>query len=90
MDDNGGGRGYSYRASKSALNNINKSMSIDLEPENVTCVLLHPGWVRTAMTEGRGLIDAEESAAGMIAVMEGAAGNIRGMWYDYKLEAIPW
>eukprot|EP00976_Prorocentrum_cordatum_P070110 1179802-Prorocentrum_minimum.AAC.4 len=33
------------------------------------------GWVRTGMTEGRGLISAEESAAGLIGVME--VGNSR-------------
>lgn len=27
-------------------------MSIDLKDEGVTSVLLHPGWVRTAMTGG--------------------------------------
>ena len=43
MDDNRSGGGYAYRASKSALNIINKSMSIDLEPRGITCVLLHPG-----------------------------------------------
>lgn len=90
VDDNSGGRGYAYRASKSAINIVTKSMSIDLKPHNVTCVLLHPGWVRTAMTEGRGLIDPDESARGLISVMEGAAGPINGLWYDYKLEPIPW
>jgi len=88
--DNGSGAGYAYRASKSALNNITKSMSIDLAPQGITCTLLHPGYVRTKMTEGRGLIDAPESAGGLIRVMEGAAGPIAGRWYDYKLEEIPW
>jgi NAD(P)-dependent dehydrogenase (short-subunit alcohol dehydrogenase family) len=43
VDDNRGGGGYAYRASKSALNIVNKSMSIDLAGDGVTCVLLHPG-----------------------------------------------
>ena len=30
IDDNGSGRAYAYRASKCALNIINKSLSIDL------------------------------------------------------------
>ena len=90
VDDNGSGRGYSYRASKSALNNCNKSMSIDLADRDVHFALLHPGWVRTNMTEGRGLIDAEESAAGLIAVMEGTFGDCEQNWFDYKGDAIPW
>lgn len=47
MDDNRSGGGYAYRASKSALNIVNKSLSIDLAPDNVTCTLLHPGYVMT-------------------------------------------
>ncbi|KAK3284303.1 hypothetical protein CYMTET_8040 [Cymbomonas tetramitiformis] len=90
VDDNGSGGGYAYRASKSALNNINKSMSIDLNDRGITCVLLHPGWVRTAMTQGRGLIDTDQCVEGLIQVMEGEAGPLNGCWYDYKFEAIPW
>ena len=90
VDDNGSGKGYAYRASKAALNIVNKSMSIDLEDRNVQCLLLHPGWVRTRMTEGRGLIDADESARGLLAAMEGAFGEINGRWYDYKGDEIPW
>lgn len=46
MADNGSGGRYAYRASKAALNIINKSMSLDLQAEGVTCVLLHPGTQR--------------------------------------------
>jgi len=90
VEDNGSGKGYAYRASKAALNIVNKSMSIDLAAEGIVCVLLHPGWVRTGMTEGRGLISAEESAAGLIQVMEGKAGPLNGNWYDYAFKPIPW
>lgn len=90
VEDNGSGKGYAYRASKSALNIVNKSMSVDLADRGVSCVLLHPGWVRTRMTEGRGLIDAGESAGGLIRAMEGQYGAINGRWYDYKGDEIPW
>lgn len=43
MDDNKSGGGYAYRASKSALNIVNKSMSIDLAADGISSVLLHPG-----------------------------------------------
>lgn len=41
--DNGSGGKYAYRASKTALNQITKSMSIDLQSQGITCMLLHPG-----------------------------------------------
>jgi len=88
--DNGSGGGYAYRSSKSALNIINKSMSIDLGERGITCVLLHPGWVKTDMTNHQGLITTDVSAGGLIEVLEMPPDKINGAWFDYKHEAIPW
>lgn len=89
--DNSSGGGYAYRASKSALNVITKSMSIDLATRGITCTLLHPGWVRTDMTNHNGLIDVEQSVEGMAAVLrEKSYDELQGAWFDYKMEAIPW
>ena len=55
----------------------------------ITCVLLHPGYVRTDMTGRAGLIDPIESAAGMIGVLE-SGRKLNGEWYDYKAEQIAW
>ena len=91
IDDNKSGGGYAYRASKNALNMITKSLSIDLAPENVVATLLHPGWVQTDMTKGSGLITAEQSVAGMLAVLENHnEEELQGTWRDYKNEEIPW
>ena len=67
---------------------VAKSLSVDLKPENVETVLLHPGWVRTRMTKNNGLIDVEESAGGLISVLEEL--ELNGKWYDYKKEEIKW
>lgn len=68
---------------------VNKSLSIDLESDGVTCVLLHPGYVRTDMTGQNGLIDVDESVSGMISVLESDL-PMNGRWYDFKRETIPW
>ena len=68
---------------------VNKSLSIDLEGEGVTCVLLHPGYVRTDMTGRNGLIDVDESVSGLISVLESDL-PLNGRWYDFKRETIPW
>ena len=43
ITDNTSGRSYAYRASKTALNQVTKSLSVDLDSQGITCVLLHPG-----------------------------------------------
>jgi len=89
IDDNGSGGSYAYRASKCALNAVSMSLSIDLKDKNITTVLLHPGWVKTDMTSGNGLIDDITSVKGMISVLEDQP-ELNGKWFDYKHEAIPW
>ncbi|CAG9466601.1 unnamed protein product [Pedinophyceae sp. YPF-701] len=87
--DNGSGGGYAYRASKSAQNIISKSMSLDLAGAGITTVMLHPGYVRTNMTGGNGLIDVDECVSGLISVLE-SDRELNGRWYDFAGKEIPW
>jgi len=47
--DNSSGGSYAYRSSKAGVNAAMKSFAIDLAPRGITCVVVHPGWVRTDM-----------------------------------------
>ena len=87
--DNGSGGAYAYRASKIALNMIAKSLSVDFKGI-ASVVLLHPGYVRTDMTGGNGLIDADESVAGMLRAVEATDSSMELRWVDYKAEVVPW
>ncbi len=89
IDDNGSGGAYAYRSSKSALNNIAKSLSIDLAGE-ASVTLLHPGYVRTDMTSGNGLIDVDESVSGMLKAVEATDATVGFRFVDYKACLIPW
>jgi len=89
VDDNSSGGAYAYRSSKSALNNIAKSLSVDLA-EDCRVVLLHPGYVKTDMTGGNGLIDASESVEGMLKAVEATDNNKGFRFVDYKACLIPW
>ncbi|PRW55919.1 hypothetical protein C2E21_5144 [Chlorella sorokiniana] len=89
IDDNGSGSDYAYRASKAGLNIVNKSLSIDLAPEGVTSVLLHPGYVRTDMTGWNGNIDTQACVKGLLAVLE-SDRELNGKWYAFDGKVIPW
>lgn len=90
MTDNTSGGGYIYRSSKAAVNAVMKSLANDLRPQGVISVLLHPGWVRTDMGGPSGLIDAEQSVAGMRRVIDAADMNASGRFYAYDGAEIPW
>ena len=84
------GRWYAYRTSKAALNQVTKTMSVELAPEGFICVVLHPGWVRTDMGGAAATYSPQESVAGLLAVIEKLGPSDNGRFYDFKGTAIPW
>jgi len=87
--DNTSGGSYAYRAAKAALVIVSKSMAIDLGPRGVRVVTLHPGWVRTDMTEHNGLIDVEQSVSGMARVIECVNDYEPGAFVAYDGQVVP-
>jgi len=90
IDDNAGGGEYLYRSSKTALNMVMKSLSIDLKPYDMSLITLHPGWVRTDMGGPNGLIDAEESVIGMKRQIDKLSMKTTGQFIAYDGKKIPW
>lgn len=88
--DNQRGGSYGYRASKAALNMINQSLSVDLREDGFTCVVLHPGWVKTDMGGARAPLDAPASVSGMVAVIDGLSPDDTGRFLNYDGSGIPW
>jgi len=90
IDDNSGGGEYIYRSSKTALNMVMKSLSIDLKPYDLSVITLHPGWVRTDMGGPNGLIDVDESVAGMKRQIDKLTIRTTGQFIAYDGKKIPW
>jgi NAD(P)-dependent dehydrogenase (short-subunit alcohol dehydrogenase family) len=78
------GRWYAYRASKAALNQITRTLSVELAPEGFVFVALHPGWVRTDMGGANATYSPQESVAGLITVIEKLGPADNGRFYDFK------
>ncbi|MFU8830185.1 MAG: SDR family NAD(P)-dependent oxidoreductase, partial [Phycisphaerales bacterium] len=86
-----GGSSYGYRASKAALNMLNKHLSIELAEEGFTCMVLHPGWVKTRMGGEEAPLTPPESIAGMLKVIANAEPKTHnGAFLDYKGDTLPW
>mgnify|MGYP001212943334 FL=1 len=90
IDDNKGGGAYVYRSSKTALNAVVKSLSVDLENEGIVVALIHPGWVKTDMGGPNALIDKETSVRGMTEVISNLDISSTGNFYNYDGSIIPW
>ena len=90
IDDNGSGESYSYRASKTAVNMVMKSLSIDLKPYGISVVTLHPGWVQTDMGGENALVSTTTSVAGLRTVIENLNIASTGKFIAYDGEEIAW
>ncbi len=89
-DDNTSGGCYAYRAAKAALVIVSKSMAIDLAPKGVRVITLHPGWVRTDMTDHSGLIDVDESVIGMTHVIDNIDLYEPGAFVAFDGKVVPY
>ena len=88
--DNDSGGSYAYRMSKAAVNAAGKSLSIDLKSKGISVGILHPGYVRTDMTNHNGLMDTDESASGLLARMDELNLNNTGSFWHSNGDLLPW
>ena len=90
ISDNSSGGAYLYRSSKTALNQVVKSLSVDLLPDNVCVLALHPGWAQTAMGGPNALIPSDVSASGLVTVIECADIDASGQFWNFDGSLITW
>lgn len=88
--DNGSGGYYGYRMSKAALNAAGRSLAHDLAPRGIAVALLHPGFVRTDMTGGRGDVEASEAAESLAQRLDELDPSRSGRFWHAKGEELPW
>lgn len=79
-----------YRASKAALNSLARGLWGELGGRKLTLISLHPGWVRTDMGGATAAVSVEDSAAGMVKVIERESGAHRHRFLDYTGKELPW
>lgn len=90
IDDNSGGGSYIYRSSKTALNSVVRSLSVDLRDDGFSVAVLHPGWVQTDMGGPNALIDTLTSVSGMIGVIDKLSQANTGQFFNYDGQPIAW
>lgn len=91
IGDNRLGGWHAYRASKAALNQILRSVSIEMKrrkPEAI-CIALHPGTVDTRLSEpfsksGLDVRPPDEAAQDLLTVIAGLSADDSGGFRDHK------
>ena len=90
IDDNRSGDAYAYRMSKAALNMATRSMAVDLSRNGIVAVVLHPGWVRTAMGGKSAPTPVEEAVASLVRTIESLDMDHSGGFFDRDGQPLPW
>lgn len=83
ITENTSGGWVAYRSSKAALNMAVKCAAIELADRHITCLAMHPGWVRTDMGGAQAPLSAEESVTSMRRVIAGLGPGDSGTLLDY-------
>ena len=90
IDDCHSGRSYAYRASKTALNMLTVAMKKEGLEDNISYLILHPGWVKTRMGGEHALVGLEESVSGMMQLIEKHNIDKSGVFLQYDGVELPW
>ncbi len=91
IEDNTSGGSYGYRMSKVALSMAGKSLSHDLKPKGIAMAILHPGLVKTRMTNFTDSgITTETSVKGLLTRIEELDLNNTGTFWHSNGEILPW
>jgi NAD(P)-dependent dehydrogenase (short-subunit alcohol dehydrogenase family) len=88
--DNSSGAYYGYRMSKAALNAAGVSLALDLKERGIAVAILHPGYVKTAMTGNLAGIEPSEAAAQLLQRIDGLRLETSGTFWHANGEVLPW
>lgn len=88
--NNSGGSTYAYRASKAALNQLNRSLATELRVEGFTSVAMHPGWVRTDMGGPNATLSPQEAVRSMLGAIGRLKADDTGKFLNYDGTPLPW
>lgn len=90
IGDNGSGGYYGYRMSKAALNAAGMSLARDLAPAGVAVAILHPGYVRTDMTDHQGNVGPDEAARLLVERIDALTLADSGTFWHANGQVLPW
>ena len=90
IDDCHSGRSYAYRASKTALNMLSVAMKKEALQDNISFLILHPGWVKTRMGVEHAPVELGESVEGMLKLIYSHSLDDSGRFVQYDGVDLPW
>ncbi|XP_048025202.1 C-factor-like [Megalobrama amblycephala] len=79
-----------YCVSKAALNMLSALTAEELKADEILCMALHPGWVKTELGGEKAPLEPKESVEGMLRVIGSLTEKQNGGFLDWNGETVPW
>lgn len=83
------GGSYIYRASKSAVLNLGRNLSVDLKDEGIAVGIYHPGWVVTDMGGDNADLSVDVAVAGLLTRFDALDMSTTGVFEAWDGSEMP-
>ncbi len=83
-------RSPSYCSSKAAQNMLTVQLAHELRARAIIVLALHPGWVQTDMGGDAATVAVDDSASGLLQVIDAATLEDSGHFLDFRGQPLPW
>ncbi|XP_057202346.1 C-factor-like [Triplophysa rosa] len=81
---------FPYSISKAGLNMLTVYTAMESKEDEILCVSIHPGWVKTDMGGDMAPLESRDSVAGILRVMSSLTEKEHGGFMDYTGKTMPW
>lgn len=75
---------------QTALNAATRSMSVDLQKDNILVISMHPGWVKTDMGGTNAPLDVDTSVSGIFETLETLQEKDTGRFFQFDGQELAW
>jgi len=79
-----------YRVSKAAVNKLMRGLATELKPQGIPVLIVHPGWVKTDMGGEGAQLTPEESAAGLLKLVDKLDLASTGKFLSWNGKELAW
>lgn len=85
------GEMLAYRASKSALNQVTRTLAVEWRNDGISAVALNPGWIRTRMGGADAPLSPEEAASNVADfALRSDVHRFNGCFVSTDGSEVPW
>ncbi|MCB9613135.1 MAG: SDR family oxidoreductase [Sandaracinus sp.] len=81
---------YAYRSSKAAMNKVMQLLATDLASEGIVVCPVNPGWVRTDMGGPDAPLSVDESARGLLSLVDRLTPEDSGRLWQWDGTELAW